>query len=115
MAQIFVLALIMLGSTAVQADIYKCEDEQGNVAYQQLPCPVVNKAVEVPEEPEKTADEPPPAAEHRSPAKVEKCKEPLHDAIDAIEAEMLRGYSAEQGENFKLRLRTLTQQMRACE
>jgi hypothetical protein len=52
---------------------------------------------------------------NRSADEVEACKEPHRDAIDAIEAEMLRGYSAEQGETFKQELRTLTQAMRACE
>jgi hypothetical protein len=56
-----------------------------------------------------------PVASNRSAEEVEACKEPHRDAIDNIEAEMLRGYSAEQGEIYKQELRTLTQAMRACE
>ena len=57
----------------------------------------------------------PENADRAAPQDVEACKIPLREAIDAIEAEMLRGYSAEQGEEFKQELRVLTQQMRACE
>jgi hypothetical protein len=116
-----------------QGVIHKCVDEHGNLAFQDSPCPEPD-AVPVPE----TADDPAvmdesPAVEpaqdvdpqdvvlyeavesNRSANAVEACKEPHRDAIDAIEAEMLRGYSADEGETFKQELRTLTQAMRACE
>lgn len=44
----------------------------------------------------------------------ERCKKQYRDAIDAIDAEMRRGYSSEQGEQYRERLRALTQQMRRC-
>ena len=40
---------------------------------------------------------------------------PYESQLEAdIEAEMLRGFSPQQGEEFKVKLRTLTQEMRAC-
>ena len=45
---------------------------------------------------------------------VEQCKKRYRDQIDAIDAEMRRGYSSEQGEAYRERLRGLTQKLRAC-
>ena len=50
----------------------------------------------------------------RSSEEVAQCKKKNRDAIDAIDAEMRRGYSSEQGEAYRQRLRVLTQQLRAC-
>jgi len=113
-----------------QGVIHKCVDEDGNIAYQDSPCPEPKVAAapadSASQELESTVDgtqdaEPEdvvsyePVASNRSADEVEACKEPHRDSIDVIEAEMLRGYSAEQGETFKQELRTLTQAMRACE
>ena len=51
----------------------------------------------------------------RSPEQIEECKNNYRDQIDEIDAQMRRGYSSEQGEAYRERLRTLTQQLRACE
>ena len=121
------LTALLLSAPLASSDIHKCVDEDGNVAYQQTPCPEPVESeplVPVPaleeESPPATAAEPPadpePAiAELKKPADVEVCKIPLREAIDEIEAEMLRGYSAERGEEFKQELRVLTEAMRACE
>ena len=45
---------------------------------------------------------------------IEQCKKRYRDQIDAIDAEMRRGYSSEQGEAYRERLRGLTQKLRAC-
>lgn len=45
---------------------------------------------------------------------VEQCKKRYRDQIDEIDAEMRRGYSSEQGEAYRERLRGLTQKLRAC-
>jgi len=42
------------------------------------------------------------------------CKKRYRDQIDAIDAEMRRGYSSAQGEAYRARLRVLTQQLRRC-
>jgi hypothetical protein len=113
----------MLPAFPASADIeiHKCVDADGNVAYQQTPCPIVaDQADETEPEPSEQASiseqqpEKAPAASNRSEEEVEACKNPLRDAIDEIEAEMLRGFSADQAESFKAKLRTLTQEMRAC-
>lgn len=54
------------------------------------------------------------ATQSRSEKDIEQCKKPFRDAIDAIEAEILRGYTSEQGEVYRERLIGLTQQMRRC-
>jgi hypothetical protein len=50
----------------------------------------------------------------RSSEAVAQCKKKNRDAIDAIDAEMRRGYSSEQGEAYRQRLRVLTEQLRSC-
>jgi hypothetical protein len=115
MIRISLFALLLLGLSPVHADIYKCMDPEGNVAYQQTPCPVEKKEAPVDQAEAEESDEvEPPAIDNRSHEDVEECKDPLRDAIDDIDAEMLRGYTAAQGEGFKVKLRTLTQEMRAC-
>jgi len=54
------------------------------------------------------------ASTTRSSEEVAQCKKRNRDAIDAIDAEMRRGYSSEQGEAYRKRLRGLTEQLRAC-
>ena len=121
------LLVLLSGASLASSDIHKCVDEAGNVAYQQTPCPALVESE--PLEPEPVAitealpvatDSPQGVSEHvsvepKNPEDVEACKIPLREAIDEIEAEMLRGYPAEKGEEFKQELRALTQEMRACE
>ncbi len=45
---------------------------------------------------------------------VEQCKKRYRDQIDAIDAEMRRGYTSERGEIYRERLRGLTEKLRAC-
>lgn len=54
------------------------------------------------------------AANSRSVEDVDTCKQHYRDAIDEIDAEMRRGYSSEQGEAYRQRLRLLTEKLRAC-
>ena len=120
MIRIFSIALFLLAAPDVLADIYKCVDQDGNIAYQQTPCPVeseTSETLQLDDADEDGAARTPQAngAVNRSSRDVEACKGPLRDAIDQIEAEMLNGYSPEQGEEFKSRLRGLTDEMRACE
>jgi hypothetical protein len=123
MIRISIFLLFLLAVFAANADvkIYKCVDADGNIAYQQTPCPVVKEEAEVVEvvevvEEVEVAEEAPqtPVASNQTHQEIEACKDPLRDAIDEIEAEMLRGFSPEQGEEFKVKLRTLTQEMRVC-
>jgi len=50
----------------------------------------------------------------RSGELAQQCKKRYRDRIDAIDAEMRRGYSSAQGEAYREQLRVLTQQLRRC-
>jgi hypothetical protein len=113
------LILLLAFPASADIEIHKCVDADGNVAYQQTPCPVIEEQVDETASPEQglPSEEQPgqtPVASNRSEDEIEACKDPLRDAIDEIEAEMLRGFSPQQAEAFKAKLRTLTQEMRAC-
>ena len=45
---------------------------------------------------------------------AERCKKKYRDQIDAIDAQMRSGYTSEQGEAYRQRLRGLTEKLRAC-
>lgn len=53
--------------------------------------------------------------EVRTDDAIERCKKPYRDQIDAIEAQMFRGYDVSLAEQYKEELRSLTQRMRQCE
>lgn len=120
LASLLTLLLLVAASVNAESEIHKCVDADGNIAYQQTPCPVEKKkteVVELPEEMKALQEEQlpqAPAVSNRTHEEVEACKDPLRDAIDEVEAEMLRGFSPDQSEEFKAKLRTLTQEMRAC-
>ena len=54
------------------------------------------------------------AASGRSDEEIQTCKKHYRDSIDEIDAEMRSGYSSEQGEIYRQRLRLLTEKLRAC-
>jgi hypothetical protein len=130
------LLLTAVLASVAQADIYKCTDEHGNVAYLQTPCPVEKAEVspaadddELPvaeAEPDEETVEPAPAVERQSSEvqaatsrqpgeRVADCKKRYRDQIDEIDAEMRTSFSPEQGDAYKERLLALTRQLRACE
>ena len=119
-----VITLVVVWTPAAGAEIYKCTDEDGNVAYLQLPCPVEKaETVEVTYDADagdvmESSPEPKtpaPQAPSRHPDEpVEACKKRHRDQIDEIDAEILSAYSPEQGDEYKERLLVLTQQLRAC-
>lgn len=117
---------------AAHADIYKCKDEHGNVAYLQTPCPA-KKTEDTPatdddaQAAEAVQDEDliqlspePQSPEVQTPSSrlpgepLDVCKKRYRDQIDEIDAEMRTRFSPEQGEAYKERLMTLTKQLRAC-
>ena len=55
-----------------------------------------------------------PATSNVDKEAVERCKKKYRDQIDAIDAQMRSGYTSEQGEAFRKRLRGLTEKLRAC-
>ncbi|MFW2404225.1 MAG: hypothetical protein ACN4GT_05610 [Gammaproteobacteria bacterium] len=139
----FAIMLLMLVGTSVTAntEIHRCSQEDGTVAFQEMPCP----------EPAMNADDGGDAAERHSdsglpaaddgvfdfanpfdePASPSTPMEPMpperassdrtecvkmsRDAIDAIDREMREtAYSKEQGQEYLAELLELTQQLRAC-
>jgi len=125
--------LIVALATAAHAEIYKCTDEDGNVAYQQTPCPVEvvketaateeadDSVVEVEESeyvPESSFELQPAEtntpSSRRSDEPLEVCKKRYRDQIDEIDAELGASLSAAQAAAYKERLLVLTKQLRAC-
>ena len=125
--------ILLAASLSAHAEIYKCADEDGNVSYQQTPCPVrktdeapasdeegsqIAEPVEDDYVPESTP-EPRSAAERvpssRQPGEsLNDCKKRYRDQIDEIDAEMRTSFSAEEGAAYKENLLALTKQLRAC-
>ena len=116
---------------AAYAEIYKCTDEHGNVAYLQTPCPIEVAKEEVANEPEVTEEEEdvedvteflpePQPVETNIPSSrqpdvpLEACKKRYRDQIDKIDAELGVSLSPSQASAYKERLLELTRQLRAC-
>jgi hypothetical protein len=116
------------------ADIYKCTDEHGNVAYLQLPCSTDSEEpTDASDNAEaESAEQEPPGDEvafstvpeiapsqvlsSRRPGElIDDCKKRYRDEIDLIDAEMRRGFSTQQGNDYKISLLALTAQLRACD
>ena len=116
------LVVFLPGMSVEAADIYKCTDAEGNVAYLQTPCPIEKKsAIEPPSEidveveaEEETVLKSTRVVSNRSFEEIEACKDPYRDEVDAIYVALGDVYTPEQNDEFKKRLRTLTQHMRAC-
>ena len=120
--------ILLIGALtpAAHAEIYKCKDEYGNVAYLQTPCPVEKteetpatndtdaKIAELVRDEEVTESLPEPSS-RRPSEQLKDCKKRYRDQIDEIDAEMLTAFSPEQGAAYKERLLALTKQLRACE
>ena len=121
MNRMLIAALLLFATSANGADIYKCTDAEGNVAYMQTPCPIEKKKVAEPaaeaEPIEFNAPEVAPqvpVVDNRTDEEIVACKKPHRDEIDSIYVALGDAYTPEQGEEFKNRLRTLTQHLRAC-
>ena len=133
----FMTSAALLVATDAAAEIFKCEDPEGGIVYQETPCPAPESAAadenadtaetETPEAPaedggprrlargESLEDSVAEIEEtNRRRAEVEACKQQYRDAIDAIDLEIRNSYSAEQKEYYLGRLKALTDQMAAC-
>lgn len=126
------LALILVGCCLLntansQTQIHKCTDENGGVAYSQLPCapqktkgsektvPDVEteRAIPASEEKQLSTNETPTEKSELATASLA-CKKRYRDAIDAIDAEISRQYSPDKAEEYKQRLLQLTRKLRQC-
>ena len=127
------LALLLAASAwlapaaTAQTEIYKCTDADGGIVYSQLPCPPPK-----PVEEEATAEEAEvetveddlvaydPAEQRvteespKSEEEIAACKKRYRDAIDVIDAEIGREYTADKGDEYKERLLVLTRKLREC-
>jgi hypothetical protein len=112
----FVAIVGLLCSESSGAEIFRCEDPEGGLVFQQTPCPEPEPEPEPDEEVTDAAPTPEgePEPEPRAPEAVAACKKQYRDAIDAVDAEMRAGFTPQQGEVFKQRLRLLTEELRAC-
>ena len=136
------LLVLMLAAASAAADteIHRCLQEDGTIAFQEMPCPKqgvdaddVSKSDESRGAGENPAsddafdfvnpfDEPartPAAAETARPEPPSQdraeCEKTTRDAIDAIDLEMREAaYSKEQGQEYLAELLALTQQLRGC-
>ena len=125
--------LIAAVSPAAHAEIFKCTDEFGNVAYLQTPCPAeeveesataddndervveeaqVEDVTELPIELRPAVTQVP--SSRRPDEQLDACKKRYRDQIDAIDAEIRTAFSPSQGDEYKARLKVLTRQLRAC-
>lgn len=126
---------IGLWSAVNAQEVYRCEDPEQGIIFQQTPCPepkVVEKD-EADETEQDPASAPSPrgrpvvgrnqsveevmAAQQeaaRESAKVKACKQQYRDAIDAIDLEIQNSYTPEQREYYLGRLKALTEKMSAC-
>jgi hypothetical protein len=132
-----VLALLMISTTSVGSEpiIHRCTQDDGTVAYQEVPCP----------EPEDTSDadnqddraDPRPADEffdfvnpydepERGPTPTEtppvvvpsedraECEKTTRDAIDAIDLELRENDPKDADREHLAQLLQLTRQLRSC-
>ncbi|MEM8815467.1 MAG: hypothetical protein AAGE85_06550 [Pseudomonadota bacterium] len=130
--------LLMLASSGVGAEpeIHRCTQPDGTVAFQGTPCPEPAETAEpgdqqnAASEPEPRDDffdfanpfdavqEPPAPPADTAPAPVSgdraECEKTTRDAIDAIDLEMRKGYTREEGQQYLAELLELTDKLRAC-
>ena len=121
------ITLCVHATVLAQTEIHRCVDADGGAVYSQLPCAPEEPAnAETSEQEELTAaaetdafiyevapDEE-PEQEPKTEEEVAACKKRYRDAIDVIDAEIARDFSADQADSYKQRLLELTQQLRRC-
>lgn len=137
---LLVLPSMSVGADLV---IHRCVQDDGTVAFQEIPCeePVVESSDDTQDSTKEPApvneffdfenpfdnpdngaeesaqqsaqqseqDPPLPASEDRA-----QCEKTARNAIDAIDAEMRKGYTKEEGQHYLAELLELTRALRAC-
>ena len=138
--RMFIYGFMAIGlwfACSAQAEVYRCEDPEQGVIFQQTPCPEpeVAEKEEQAEANEESTPAPAPAQQgrptvgrnqsvadvvaaeeeqKRQSLEVEACKQQYRDAIDAIDIEIQNSYTPEQREYYLGRLKALTDKMSAC-
>ena len=136
------ILLLLATNVGAQPEIHRCVQADGTIAFQEMPCPEPAPArsadyvdAEGDVEPDNDRDDrvedfvdfvnpfdeqegPSVSTEpgRETPVSQERatCEKITRDAIDAIDLEMRRGYTEEQGQQYLAELLTLTRQLRAC-
>ena len=137
--RMFLYGFIAIGlwSTVTAQEVYRCEDPEEGITFQQTPCPepkaeekeeaaeadVSEKAAPVPTRQSRRVVGPNQSIEdivaaeqeaERQSAEVQACRQQYRDAIDAIDLEIHNSYTPEQREYYLERLKALTDKMSAC-
>jgi len=115
-----VAAVLVGGQTPdVAAEIYACEGDDGVTSYQDQPCPELKPAAQAKDaqaDPD-PAWEPSPDPETTEPVDadlVAACKKRYRDEIDRLDAEIRKGFQAEEREAYREQARALSQQLSRC-
>lgn len=124
---LIIVGFCLLNTANAQTQIHKCTDAEGGVVYSQLPCrphetiesektepdAKAESAIQVSGKPERSTDKV-PTEERELGADRAACKKRYRDAIDVIDEEIRREYSADKAEEYKQRLLQLTRKLREC-
>ncbi len=128
--KIIMTVLLLIGAVLFSADgraeIHRCTDADGNMVFSQFPCAEEPGAAKEKDEPEEVetaeADDTQlssadidAASRARDSEAIAQCQKPYKDAIDAIEARMVNGYTPDQAQAYKKQLLGLTRGLRRCE
>lgn len=136
------ILLLLATNVGAQPEIYRCLQADGTIAFQEMPCPEpaparsaddVDAEGDVQPDDERAdrvedfvdfvnpfdeQEDPSVSTEpgRETPVSQDRatCEKITRDAIDAIDLEMRRGYTEEQGQQYLAELLTLTRQLRAC-
>jgi hypothetical protein len=124
---LIVVSFCLLNTASAQTQIHKCTDDDGGVAYSQLPCAPQKSVESEKSEPDAEAESATPVSAKQDLSITEipqeepeldtnrsACKKRYRDAIDAVDAEIGREYSPDKAEQFKQRLLHLTRKLRQC-
>ena len=125
--------LLVCSAAVAEPEIHRCLQPDGTTAFQEMPCsePSDDDDAGDGDAPSSTADElrdfsspfdetdelsvpADPAPTGPVSGNRAECEQTTRDAIDAIDLEMRKGYSKEQGEQYLAELLELTRQLRAC-
>lgn len=127
------MAIVLWICAPAEADVFRCEDPEQGIIYQQTPCPEQDEDEGATEEESEAPSAEAPRTrtvvgrdqnvadvvaaaqeEQARNAEVEACKQQYRDAIDAIDLEIQNSYTPEQREYYLGRLKALTDKMAAC-
>ncbi|MGI9203300.1 MAG: hypothetical protein ACR2Q3_04795 [Woeseiaceae bacterium] len=134
------LLTLVAASVSAQTEIHRCLQEDGTIAFQEMPCPEPARITDdqdvkggdqldaettVPADsysdfvnpfdaPENVSVIPDTESDRPVSQDRATCEKTSRDAIDAIDLEMREGYTKEQGERYLSDLLVLTKQLRAC-